>query len=205
MTTSQHHSCFIIAILILSIPLNRKYLIISTSSFLAIFFFNSLFQGFLKMNFFPSYLFEKLEYQNILNDPRIMIWKNSLLYILDKPLTGWGGNNFSYIWNNTNKEYFGHSHSIPIELAIQYGIITSLAIIGMVSLLLFLSFKKLFLGADLKFINYQNKDNFDRAWFASASSIIFSNLIDIHYFDLRISILIWILLAGLKNIIYVRT
>ena len=75
----------------------------------------------------------------------------------------------------------------------------------MVSLLLFLSFKKLFLGADLKFINYQNKDNFDRAWFASASSIIFSNLIDIHYFDLRVSILIWILLAGLKDITFVRT
>ena len=194
----------IIAFLILSIPLNRKYLIISTSSFLAIFLFNSLFRGFLKINFFPSYLFEKLEYQNILNDPRIMIWKNSLLYILDKPLTGWGGNNFSYIWNNTNKEYFGHSHSIPLELSIQYGVVTSLAITGMVSLLLFLSFKKLFLGADLKFIYNQDKDNFDRAWLASASSIIFSNLIDIHYFDLRISILIWILLAGLKNITYVR-
>ena len=195
----------IIAFLILSIPLNRKYLIISSSSFLAIFFFNSLFRGFFKINFFPSYLFEKLEYQNVLNDPRIMIWKNSLLYIIDKPLTGWGGNNFSYIWNNTNKEYFGHSHSIPLELSIQYGVVTSLAITGMVSLLLFISFKKLFLSADLKFINYQNKDNFDRAWFASASSIIFSNLIDIHYFDLRISILIWLLLAGLKNIIYVRT
>ncbi len=195
----------IISFLILSIPLNRKYLIISASSFLAIFFYNSLFRGFLKINFFPSYLFEKLEYQNILNDPRIMIWKNSLLYIIDKPLTGWGGNNFSYIWNNTNKEYFGHSHSIPLELSIQYGVVTSLAITGMVSLLLFLSFKKLFLGEDLKFINNQNKDNFDRAWFASASSIIFSNLIDIHYFDLRVSILIWILLAGLKNITYVRT
>ena len=195
----------IIAFLILSIPLNRKYLIISASSFLAILFYNSLFRGFFKINFFPSYLFEKLEYQNILNDPRIMIWKNSLLYIIEKPLTGWGGNNFSYIWNNANKEYFGHSHSIPLELSIQYGVITSLAITGMVSLLLFLSFKKLFLGADLKFINNQNKDNFDRAWFASASSIIFSNLIDIHYFDLRISILIWILLAGLKNITFVRT
>jgi len=195
----------IISFLILSIPLNRKYLIISATSFLAIFFYNSLFRGFLKINFFPSFLFEKLEYQNILNDPRIMIWKNSLLYIIDKPLTGWGGNNFSYIWNNTNKEYFGHSHSIPLELSIQYGVFTSLAITGMVSLFLFLSFKKLFLGADLKFINNQNKDNFDRAWFASASSIIFSNLIDIHYFDLRVSILIWILLAGLKNITFVRT
>ena len=195
----------IIAVLIVFIPLNKRYLIISTLSFLLIFFLNSFFRGFFKMNFFPSYLFQKLEYQNIFNDPRIMIWKNSLLYIIKKPLNGWGGNNFSYIWNNTNKEYFGHSHSIPLELSIQYGVITALAITGMVSLLLFLSFKKLFLGADLKFITNQNKDNFDRSWFASASSIIFSNLIDIHYFDLRISILIWILLAGLKNITYAKT
>ena len=195
----------IIAVLIICIPLNKRYLIISTSSFLVIFFLNSFFRGFFKINFFPSFLFEKLEYQNILNDPRIMIWKNSMFYIVKKPLTGWGGNNFSYIWNNTNEEYFGHSHSIPLELSIQYGVVTALAITGMVSLLLFLSFKKLFLAADLKFIKNQDRDNFDRAWFASVSSLIFSNLIDIHYFDLRISILIWILLAGLKNIIYVKT
>jgi len=47
-----------------------------------------------------------------------MIWKNSLLYILDKPLTGWGGNNFSYIWNNTNKEYFGQQVAISGDTVI---------------------------------------------------------------------------------------
>ena len=47
-----------------------------------------------------------------------------------------------------------------------------------------------------------HQDNhFERAWFASSVAILFSNTVDILYFDLRISILMWILLAGLRSII----
>ena len=61
-----------------------------------------------------------------------------------------------------------------------------------------------FISSNFKFFNFDAKDNIDRAWFASTLSIIFSNLIDIQYFDLRVSILIWMLLAGLKNIIAIK-
>ena len=38
-----------------------------------------------------------------------------------------------------------------------------------------------------------------RAWFASSLIFFISHLVDIQYFDVRISLLCWILLAGLKK------
>ena len=42
---------------------------------------------------------------------------------------------------------------------------------------------------------------FDKAWVISIILFLFSQLVDVQYFDGRISILFWILLAGAKNII----
>ena len=42
---------------------------------------------------------------------------------------------------------------------------------------------------------------FEKAWFTSFFVLLCSQMVDIEYFDGRISIVFWILLAGLKNII----
>jgi len=42
---------------------------------------------------------------------------------------------------------------------------------------------------------------FDKAWVISIMLFLFSQLVDVQYFDGRISITFWILLAGAKNII----
>ena len=42
---------------------------------------------------------------------------------------------------------------------------------------------------------------FDKAWWGSIFIFSISQLVDIQYFDGRISIFYWILLAGIKNII----
>ena len=39
---------------------------------------------------------------------------------------------------------------------------------------------------------------FEKTWFASIFFITYSHLFDMQYFDLRISIVTWILLAGLR-------
>ena len=41
----------------------------------------------------------------------------------------------------------------------------------------------------------------DKAWLVSLSTLILMHLVDIQYFDGRISITGWILLAGTRNII----
>ena len=90
---------------------------------------------------------------------------------------------------------------MPLEIAIQYGLIPTIALIFLIGVILFKSFRVIF----IKFKNQLNltdiENCFDRAWFSAALIIIFSNLIDILYFDIRISLLSWILIAGLLNII----
>ena len=205
--TASRNSFFalIISFLILYIPFNFKFIISLISSLLLISIISKFLNIIFEIRYFPNFLFEKLHYENLYNDPRLLLWKTSLKYILEKPLLGWGGNNFAYIWNQTNFDYFGHSHSIPLELTIQYGIVASIALCAMILFLLIKSFKKLFLKENLKFKNYSDKNNFDIAWFAASVSIIFSNLIDIQYFDLRISLVVWILLAGLKQLSYKKS
>ena len=136
----------------------------------------------------------------IFNDPRILIWENAIKYISQKPFFGWGGNSFSSLWNKENELYLGHSHSIPLEISIQYGIITSLILSTLVIFILIKSFRFIFLESNMKLISFYKENYFDRAWFASCIVILFSNVVDIVYFDIRISALTWILIAGLRNI-----
>ena len=63
-------------------------------------------------------------------------------------------------------------------------------------LLLILGFKKLFKKNLLK-----KELIFDKAWIVSLFVLISSQLVDVQYFDGIISILVWILLSGTKNII----
>ena len=49
--------------------------------------------------------------------------------------------------------------------------------------------------------SYSKIDFFERAWYSSFLVLFCSQLVDIQYFDVRISLVFWILLAGLKEII----
>ena len=128
------------------------------------------------------------------------MWKESIKYIAQKPLLGWGGNSFSSLWNSNNSMYLGHSHSIPLEISIQYGLITSILLFGTILLMLIKSFKTIFLESNLKVINFQKENFIDRGWYSASVLILFSNTVDILYYDIRISVLSWLLLAGLRNI-----
>lgn len=207
-TTSRNSLLgLVLAFLILFIPFRRKWILFFGTSFTLVmfyFFYNNFLVN-LNPNPYPVNLFEKFSYQNILSEPRIPIWKSSIEYILNKPFFGWGGNTFSSIWSQENSEYYAHSHSLPLEISIQYGVITTLLLTSIVIFILMKSYRKIFFQKANKLIKFSCDNHFDRAWFAATIVIIFSNLIDILYFDLRVSILIWILLAGLRNIINGKT
>ena len=89
-----------------------------------------------------------------------------------------------------------HSHNLNIELAISYGI--PLAI-----LLTFIILCLLFKSGKLLFFNGRNNeaDLFDKAWWTSIFIFSCSQLVDIQYFDGRISIFTLILISGIKQII----
>ena len=193
--TNSRNAWLSIPILFCFLIINKlnliKYIILSVFSFFLLYLSNLVLIG-------NKYL-DNFQLINITNDPRVQIYLESITYILQRPFFGWGGNGFSSIWNLDpyKQTYFSHSHNIFLELSIQYGLITSIVFSSFIFFILFFSFRKIYI---LKKKN--SEENFlDKVWLTSFLIIINSNLLDIPYFDVRISILFWILLSGLKSII----
>ncbi len=155
------------------------------------------FQGLLR-SIIPEGLwinFTPLGYET-LNISRVGIWTKALEFIQEKPLLGHGSKSFSKLLSVDMDIWKGHSHSLPLELMVNYGIPAALLILVPISFLVFKSYRKVFLLEDKI-----NKFNIiDRAWISSSILIIIMHMVDIQYFDARISIVGWILISGLKNI-----
>ena len=185
----------------LIIPLRKKFIITSIISTFAAFFINNLSKVILNVSLIPSSLTNKFNFESLVNEPRIILWRSSLKFILEEPIMGWGGHNFSSIWSSFNSQYYGHSHSGPLEIAIQYGLLTSFILTSVFIYILIRSYKLIFFDSDKKLILFSKNNHFDRAWFSSGIVILFSNTVDILYFDLRINILLWLALSVLRVII----
>ena len=158
-------------------------------------FFPNIFYIFSKI-FIPQIFLTKfsfLDLESLASYPRILIWESSIKFISERPFLGWGAGSFPILFENQgNIEQYAHTHSLILELANSYGILPSLIISVFVFYILLSSFKKIYLS------NTINENlNFEKAWWASAFTLSLSQLVDIQYFDIRISITFWILLAGL--------
>ncbi len=138
--------------------------------------------------------FSEEGYKN-LDVTRLEILKSALDLIRRSPLLGIGAASFTAIYEVKTNFYKGHSHNLLTELAISYGmpvtIIFTLTIVSILSI----SYYSIFLK------NSNRIDYFERAFWASVFFFFLSQLVDIQYFDGKISIIAWILIASLKNII----
>ena len=110
---------------------------------------------------------------------RLNIYKESINFILERPLLGWGSASFPLLFFSRKFEWYGHSHNIFFELAISYGLISA-ALIGYGILsILFRSFKSIYL---LKQFPAKTKKSqkyyFDRAWWTATSVFLFSGAIN---------------------------
>ena len=142
--------------------------------------------------------FPEIGFNNLIEYPRISKWASAFSYILQKPLFGWGAAAFPIIYRlEKGGAWFGHAHNLPLDLAVSYGLFPSLLIFSSYLLLLLINFKKYFLG-NIKNVLNDKYIYFQRAWFTSSLVFLISHLSDVLYFDGRISIICWILLAGLR-------
>ena len=140
-----------------------------------------------------NYRFNSIGIDNIENFGRIEIWNSAINFILEKPIWGWGSSSFPILYEATNNIYKAHTHNLALELAISFGIPVMIIIIAPIISLICLSKEKVF---------YQKKrDPYDVAWWASTLLILISQIYDIQYYDIRIGLIFWLLLGGLRNII----
>ena len=147
------------------------------------------------------------DFSNIQLYPRIEIWQKSLELIKSSPLTGYGAGSFESLYKQSNGvigEIF-HSHNLFFELAVSHGFPSSLIIFfTMIYIVIFswgIKFNQLGKKSESS-SEYFKK--FDQAWITSFIIFFLIHIVDITYFDGRISTISWILLSGMVCIIKSR-
>ena len=143
--------------------------------------------------------FERLsetDFTNILNSQRFEIYSQTIKLIPKNPLLGWGANTFQNIYDSNGGLFLAqHTHSMPLELAFNYGIPFTLLISGFVLQIIISSILNICTKKSFNLIN-----TVDRYWLVAIGVMLISYLSDVTYYDGKISILTWIFLAGLKCI-----
>ena len=125
--------------------------------------------------------------------------ENVLGLIFKKPIFGWGASTFAIIYQlevNSPSWLPQHAHSMPLQLAYNYGLLVSIILS---STILFI-----FIYANISTFSkkIRSEDNLiNKIWLAACFIMIFSQIVDLSYFDGKIAIFIWILIAGSKCII----
>ena len=144
--------------------------------------------------------FNKLSLTNILEFRRINLWHNSIKLISTRPIFGLGAAFFPILYSiyfkpeNYTEQ---HTHNLFLELAAGYGFAVSISFLFFIVYLFFSTWKVL---QKNKGSNY-SEILINKAWLASSIIIVLSQMNDVTYYDGRISIIFWILLSGLRNIV----
>ena len=131
------------------------------------------------------------------NIARLDIWNDAIQVIKNNPIFGTGSGSFPYILKESNKFVYWHTHNLPIEIALSYGLPVALILVTFTIILTFFSFKTIYFDK-----KYSSEILSERAWITSLTIIVISQLVDIQYFDGRISIISWIFLSGMRCILY---
>ena len=174
---------------------------ISIVIFISFFLISSIFKGELQnylRDLFPEKIlleFSDEGYKN-LDATRLEIFSSAFNLIKTSPIFGIGAGSFSAIYFMETTFWKGHSHNLLLELGISYGLPSSIIFFTAITFILYLSGKSLFLKR-----NINNISLFDKAFWSASLFFLISQLFDIQYLDGKISIIIWILISGLKNII----
>ena len=127
---------------------------------------------------------------------RIEIWRSGINLAIDNPFFGTGASSFPEIFKYQTNLWKGHAHNLPLELIISYGIPAALMIIIPITNLTYQTVRfKLFEK------NRKESTIYDQAWISALVILLASQMVDVQYFDGRISIIMWVLLSGSQNIL----
>ena len=160
---------------------------------------NNYFEGDLQdwfQNIIPNKIWREFSSEGFteLNVTRFGIFKAAIRIILLNPLIGTGGGSFPIIYEMQTGFWKGHTHNILSDLSLSYGIPSMIILIFILLSIISSGYKK----------SYFNKGIFeniiDKAWVSATIIFLISQLIDVQYYDARISLVFWILLAGVKCI-----
>ena len=130
--------------------------------------------------------------------PRIKLWNYVLSLIKERPIFGWGPSTFQDVFAGigSDTELYSHTHNLFFELAYNFGIPVSLIISITTISILTVTLREL-----ISIKNFKRDKSFNKAWLASSFVLLFSHMSDVTYYDGKISLLLVILISGLRCIL----
>ncbi len=124
--------------------------------------------------------------ERVLASTRLSQWGVAVQLMAERPWLGWGAAAFSVIYPLRTGTWHGHAHNLPLELAIAHGLPVAALVATLVLALLIVALRR---GLTRLF---------DRAWWAAVLTLMVLHGTDLPFFDSRVNIAGWILLAGLR-------
>ena len=140
-----------------------------------------------------NYRFNSIGFENLDNYGRIHIWNSAINFIIERPIWGWGSSSFPLLYEAKNNIYKAHTHNLALELATSFGMPVMIILIFSIILLFYFSKEKVF--------PENKRDLYEIAWWTTSLLILVSQMYDIQYYDIRIGLIFWLFLGGLRNII----
>ena len=129
---------------------------------------------------------------NTLDATRIEILNSAKEIIINNPLVGTGSGSFPIIYEFQTGFWKGHSHNLFTEFAISNGFPSTFLFLIFLVYIMYISFTKIFRGSSNNIV--------DKAFWTTSFVFLISQMVDIQYFDGRISLIFWLFLASLKCI-----
>ena len=175
--------------------------LITITIIILFFLFSPIFDGELQnslMSLFPGKILSEFSNEGYegLDVTRLEIYKSALELIKENPFFGIGAGSFTEVFFLNTNFWKGHSHNLLFELSLSYGLPSTIIFFITTSSILYFSGKKIFFSKMKIYSSY-----IDRAFWTALFFFLVSQLADVQYFDGKISLITWILIAGLKNII----
>jgi O-antigen ligase len=127
--------------------------------------------------------------QRELASTRLAQWGTALGLIAERPWLGWGAAAFSQIYPQRTGLWHGHPHNLPLDLALSHGLPAAVLVVGVVLAVLLRS-QRPALGSAAPF---------ERAWWTAALLLLLLHATDMPFYDSRLNVAGWVLLAGLRQ------
>ena len=138
---------------------------------------------------------QNLNFENLKTEERFEVWEQAFKLISERKLFGWGASSFpNVLYLKNGFTQFQHPHNLLLDIAFSYGIPISLLVNTSIYYLIYKSL--------LTLNTKKNEEELhDKAWVISIICYLCFHFFDLTYFDVRINLIFWILLAGIRNII----
>ena len=110
---------------------------------------------------------------------------------------GLGAGIFPILYLLKQGNWVAHTHNLFLELAFNHGILVAFTII---IFMVFLIFKSFYALNDSSLRQSLNNNFLNKTWWSSAVLLLVSQMVDLQYYDGRVSMTLWLLLSGLLSI-----